>query len=64
MASFFYQLLALLAAAGLAWLLYKSIKQKPELYSKANLSKSLHTLGFLALLLIGITALLVLLLRQ
>lgn len=59
-----YQVLGLIGAGLIIWFLYRSIKGRPEQFSKENMSKSLATMGILALLLIGFIALLVLLLRQ
>lgn len=59
-----YQVLGLIAAALIVWVLYRSIKRQPEQFSRANLSKSLSSMGILALLLIGFVALLVLLTRR
>ena len=56
-------LLFLLGALLMGWLLYRQIKGSPQAYSKENLSKSLYTLGILALLLICFIAFLVMLLR-
>lgn len=54
-----YQILGIVAAGLLMWLLYYQVKTMPALFSKANLSKSLTTLGVLGLLLIGVVVLLV-----
>ena len=59
-----YQILALIGAALIVWILYRNIKGRPEQFSRENLSKSFSTLGILALLLIGFVALLVMLLRS
>ncbi len=56
-----------LAAIGLTlllWVLYRGIKGNPDAFSKANLSKSTTTLGVLALLLIGVIAFAVMMLRK
>ena len=54
-----YQLLALLGAAMIVWVIYRNIKGRPEQFSRDKLSKSFSTLGVLALLLIGFVAILV-----
>jgi len=54
-AIFFYMLG--LGAAG--WLMYSSIKNKPELFSQENMLKTSKTLGVLALCLIGFIALVI-----
>ncbi len=59
-----YQILGLIGAALIVWILYRSIKHNPQQFSRANLSKSFSSMGILALLLIGFVALLVVLLRQ
>ena len=58
-----YQIIGLIAAALIIWVLYRSIKGRPEQFSRANLTKSFSSMGVLALLLIGFVALLVLMLR-
>ncbi|HHF7344651.1 TPA: hypothetical protein ACPSKE_000664 [Legionella feeleii] len=59
-----YQLLGLLAAGLIVWVLYRSIKGRPEQFSRENLSKSFSTMGVLGVLLIGFVALLVFVLRH
>ncbi|MCX7117873.1 MAG: hypothetical protein NTW94_08270 [Legionellales bacterium] len=59
-----YQMLGLLAAALIVWVLYRSIKGRPEQFSRINLTKSLSSMGVLALLLIGFVTLLVLMVRH
>lgn len=58
-----YQLLAIVGAGIIIWWLYRTIKSRPEQFSKDKLSQSFSTLGVLALLLIGFIALLVVLVR-
>lgn len=60
----FYQLLGLLGAGLIVWLLYRTIKGRPELFSRENLNNSFSTMGILALLLIGFVALLVFFLKH
>jgi hypothetical protein len=60
----FYELLGLLGAGMILFILYRTIKGNPDQFSKANLSKSFFTMGILAIVLIGFVALLVLLLRN
>lgn len=55
----FYQILALLGAGLIVWVLYRFIKEKPDSLSRESLSKSFSTMGFLALILIALVALLV-----
>ena len=59
-----YQILALLAAGVIIWFLWRTIKGRPEQFSRENFSKSAGTLGILALLLIAFVAFLVFLLRM
>ncbi len=59
----FYQLLGLCGAGLIVWLLYHTIKNRPEQFSKENLSKSLTSMGMLALGLIVFVGVLILLLR-
>ncbi|AHE68346.1 hypothetical protein [Legionella oakridgensis] len=58
-----YQLLGLMAAGLIVWILYRTIKGQPEQFSRENLGKSFSSMGILALLLIGFVALLILFLR-
>jgi hypothetical protein len=59
-----YQILGLLGAAMIIFVLYRTIKGRPEQFSKENLSKSFLTMGILAIGLIGFIALLILMLRN
>ncbi|MBA2652048.1 MAG: hypothetical protein H0U73_07275 [Tatlockia sp.] len=59
-----YQILGLIGAGLIIWILYRSIKGRPELFSRENLSKSFSTMGFLAVILIAFIALLVFMLRH
>ena len=59
-----YQVLGLVAAGLIVWILYRAIKGRPEQFSRENLSKSFSTMGFLALILIAFIAFLVFLLRS
>lgn len=56
-------LLFVVMAALVAWLGYRTVKGRPDWFSKENLGKSFQTTAVLALLLIGFIAILVLLLR-
>lgn len=58
-----YQVLGLISAAVIIWYLYRTIKYQPEAFSKANFSKSVATMGVLALGLIGFVWLCVLFLQ-
>jgi len=50
------KLFAALAAAGIAFFLYRYIRAQPEMLSRANLGKSFYTMGLLGLGLIGLIA--------
>ncbi len=60
----FYQLLALIGAGLIVFLLYQVVKKKPEQFSRENLSKSFSTMGILALILMIFVAFLVLITQQ
>jgi hypothetical protein len=60
----FYQILGVLGAVMIIFVLYRTIKGRPDQFSKENLSKSFLTMGVLAIGLIGFIALLVLMLRN
>ncbi len=60
----FYQILALIGAGLLIWITYRSIKGRPEQFSKENINKSFFSLGVLAVLLIMFVALLILMVGQ
>ncbi|WP_133136116.1 hypothetical protein [Legionella rowbothamii] len=59
-----YEILGLVGAGLILFILYRSIKGNPEQFSRANLSNSFFTLGVLALVLIGFIAILVFTLRH
>jgi len=59
-----YQVLGLLAAALIVWVLYRNIKGRPEQFKRENMTKSFSSMGILALLLIAFVALLVLMVRN
>jgi len=58
-----YQILGIIGAVLIVWFLYRGIKGNPETFSKQNFAKSFSTMGFLALLLIGFIAFLILMLN-
>jgi hypothetical protein len=60
----FYQILALLGAVLVIWILYRSVRGNPEQFSRENLSKSFSTMAILALVLIVFVAFLVFMVRQ
>lgn len=59
-----YQILGLIGAGLIVWFTYRSIKGRPELFNRENLTKSFGTMGILALILIAFVALLVLIVRN
>jgi threonine/homoserine/homoserine lactone efflux protein len=59
-----YQILGLIGAGLIIWILYRMIKGRPEQFSRENLSRSFSTMGFLALILIAFIAFLVFMLRH
>lgn len=59
----FYQLLGILGATLLIWFLYRTIKGRPDQFTKEKLSKSFFTMGILSLVLIAFVALLVMFVR-
>lgn len=59
-----YQVLGLVAAALIVWVIYRNVKGRPEQFSRENLSKSFSSMGVLAILLIGFVALLVVIVRN
>lgn len=58
-----YQILGLIGAGLLIFVLYRTIKGRPDWFSRENLNKSFLTMGVLALGLIVFIALLVFMLR-
>ena len=54
---------ALIGALLIIWVLFRAIRGNPVVFSKANFSKSLSTMGVLALILIGFVAICIMLLR-
>lgn len=60
----FYKVLGLLGAVLIMFLLYQTIKGRPEQFSKENMSNSFFTMGILAVGLIVFVGLLVLIVRN
>lgn len=60
----FYQILGLIGAGLILFILYRTIKGNPGQFSKDNLNKSAYTLGILAVVLIAFIGLLILILRN
>ena len=58
-----YQLLAIVAGVLICWLVYTTVKGQPNVFSRENLSKSLTSMGLLALVLMAFVALLILSVR-
>jgi hypothetical protein len=59
-----YQILGLIGAGLIVFILYRTIKGSPGQFSKENLNKSFLTMGVLAVGLIAFIALMVLMLRS
>ena len=62
--SVWMQIVYLLGIALAGWLIWRTIKGNPQMFSRANLGKSFTTLGVLALLLIVFVGILILVLRN
>jgi len=58
------QLLLLILAGLVIWFLFRTIRTRPQLFSKENLSKSFSTMGILALILIAFVAFCIFLIRN
>lgn len=58
------KILFIVLAIAMIWFLSRMLKGNKAAFSKANLSKSVQTLGFLALILIGVIALCVWMLKS
>jgi hypothetical protein len=58
-----YQIMGIAAAILVLYFLYRTIKGRPDLFSRENLHKSFLTMGFLGVGLIGFVFLLVMLVR-
>ncbi|KTD76427.1 hypothetical protein [Legionella waltersii] len=58
-----YQILGLIGAGMIIFVLYRFIKGSPGQFSKENMSKSFLTMGLLAVVLIAFVALLILMVR-
>ena len=58
-----YQILGLVAAGLIVWIIYRNIKGRPEQFSRENINKSFSSMGILALMLIAFVALLVFIAR-
>ena len=61
---FFNNLILTIITMGALFLLYKTIKYQPQLFSKNNLNKSFTTMGILALILIAIIGMIIMLLKN
>ena len=60
----FYQLLGLIGGGLICWVIYRTIKGRPEAFSRENLNKSFFSFGILAIVLMLFVGLLVLIVRQ
>ena len=59
-----YQILSLAMIGLLVFFLYRSVKGRPDMFTMEKFSKTLTTLGILALVLIGFVAFLVMVVRN
>jgi hypothetical protein len=59
-----YEILGIMGAGMILFILYRSIKGKPELFNRENLNKSFFTMGVLALVLIAFISLMVIMVRN
>ena len=60
----FYQILAVLGAVLIVWYLYRTIKGRPDVFSRDKLNNSLKTMGILGIILIVFVAFLIFMVRQ
>ena len=60
----FTKIFLVILSLFLIWTTYRYIKRDPKSVSKKNISKSIYTLGWLALILIGFVFLLVLIVKH
>lgn len=59
----FWELLGLIAAGLLVWLIWRTVRTTPESFTSESLNKSFLTMGVLAIILICFIAVLVLMAR-
>lgn len=57
------KILYVIGALFLLWIVYRSIRNNPQAFSRENLNKSFYTMAILALFLILVIGVLVMLLR-
>ncbi len=60
----FYKLMLIIISIFIIWQLFVYLRSHPEALSKSNLNRSAFTLGVLTLLLIGLVALLVFIVKK
>jgi len=58
------KIFALIGAVLIVFFLFRGIRARSDLFSKAALGKSFHTMGFLALILIAFIGVCILLLKS
>lgn len=58
-----YEILGLVGAGLIIYFLYRTVKGKPEQFSKENMSKSFYTMGLLGLILIVFVFVLIMIVR-
>ena len=59
-----YEILGILGALLIVWILYRFVRAKPETLKAESLSKSFFTMGILALILIAFVGVLILMARS
>lgn len=59
-----YEILGLIGVGLIVWLMYRTVKNRPDFFSREKLNASLYSMGILALILIVFISILVLILRN
>lgn len=59
-----YQLLGLVGAGLVIWILYRTIKGRPEQFGREKMTQSFYTMGILGIVLIGFVSVLIFLARH
>jgi hypothetical protein len=60
----FYQIMGIFSAGLILFILFQTIKGRPDLFNKVSLNKSLFTMGALGVGLIAFVTLLILIVRH
>ncbi len=56
-------ILYLVGAAFVIWMIYRQVRNQPQMFTRANLGKSFYTMAILALILIVVVGLMIMMLR-